>query len=133
MSDPTKDDVSLLSPEYDELFAKAVEGFVARMRGEPAYLNEEYCLFYPSFGNPEKKRSDIIVYGQAPNTWEIKINLNKWDLVPVVLTRDARNFSLSISLFLSISFSIPLFFSLTLTLFLTISLSVSFTISFPYT
>ncbi|MBK6410693.1 MAG: hypothetical protein IPF78_13520 [Flavobacteriales bacterium] len=93
MSDPTKDDVSLLSPEYDALFAKAVEGFVARMRGEPAYLNEEYCLFYPSFGNPEKKRSDIIVYGQAPNTWEIKINLNKWDLVPVVLTRDARNFS----------------------------------------
>ncbi|MBK6892191.1 MAG: hypothetical protein IPH00_03390 [Flavobacteriales bacterium] len=72
MSDPTKDDVSLLSPEYDALFAKAVEGFVARMRGEPAYLNEEYCLFYPSFEIPKRRDRTSSFMDKHPTLGKLK-------------------------------------------------------------
>lgn len=66
-----------LSKEYDDFYLNGINCFLKNN-------NEEYCLFYPSFGIKKEEDCDFLIYGQALNGWgdtvvnhEKAPNLNK--------------------------------------------------------
>ncbi|MBK7286085.1 MAG: hypothetical protein IPI95_02705 [Flavobacteriales bacterium] len=72
MSDPTKDDVSLLSPEYDALFAKAVEGFVARMRENQLISMKSIASSIPPSEIPKRRDRTSSFMDKHPTLGKLK-------------------------------------------------------------
>lgn len=67
-----------LSDEYDFFYINGIRNFLDETN------NNEYCLFYPSFGIKKEEKCDFLIYGQALNGWHntkvnssTNINLNE--------------------------------------------------------
>jgi hypothetical protein len=83
-----ENDFSLLSNEYDPLFAANYRAFREKVNGKGDFSDKDYCVIYPSFGTRIKEDIDFIIYGQAPKGWqEIKSS------DPIEITKAARRFS----------------------------------------
>jgi hypothetical protein len=55
-----------LSNEYDNLFQENIETFNKNCNSK----ENEYCVFYPSFGIDRDGICEFLIYGQAVNIWE---------------------------------------------------------------
>jgi hypothetical protein len=84
---------SVFSPSYEKLFENNLVSFYENMQKEDKYyFNEEYCLFFPSCGNRDKRKVDFIIYGQAPAGWTPTFKVSELISTPI-LVKDAIEFS----------------------------------------
>ena len=62
---------NLLSQEYYAIFLESVNYFSDSIirKNVNKYLQNEFSLFYPSFGASNLQKLDFVIYGQATNGW----------------------------------------------------------------
>jgi hypothetical protein len=91
------DNFSVFSSDYEKLFEKNFTDFRNNMQNKDEYyLNEKYCLFFPSCGNRDKGKINFIIYGQAPAGWTPTFKVSELISIPI-LVKDAIEFSNTIN------------------------------------
>lgn len=78
---------NLFSPLYDELFIQNILNFKKN-----AVKRKRYAVFFPSFGDPSKLKSDFLIYGQAVNRWTPEFDPSI-DIIGKDILKKAREYS----------------------------------------